>query len=139
MVIILSEYKKVFFLFLVLKQINHCRILVTMNRLFLISLFLFGCTPPNPEPFIPPTLKESNLKNNFTNKELLTDYDIWEFLKDNPKESEVIKMFGSPDSVWVSDNQSYYILYYYQLTLQDYNFIELDTKSREVTGYEWDE
>jgi hypothetical protein len=48
-------------------------------------------------------------------------------------------MFGPPDSVWVSDNQSYYIMYYFQSSLQDYNFIELDTKSRKVTGYEWDE
>lgn len=110
-----------------------------MNRLFLISILLFGCTPPTPDPFIPPTLKDFNAKNNFINKELLTEYDIWEFLKNGPGESEVIKMFGSPDSVWVNDDQSYYIMYYFQLALEDYNFIELDTKSRRVTGYEWDE
>ena len=110
-----------------------------MNRLFLISVLLFGCTPPTPDPFIPPIIKSSSLKNNVISKELLTEYDIWEFLKNEPKELEVIRMFGAPDSVWVSDNQSYYIMYYFQLSLQDYNFIELDTKSRKATGYEWDE
>jgi hypothetical protein len=48
-------------------------------------------------------------------------------------------MLGSPDSVWVSDDQSYYIMYYFHSVLQDYNFIELNTRFRKVTGYEWDE
>jgi hypothetical protein len=110
-----------------------------MNRLLLISILLFGCTPPAPNPFIPPILKDSSVKNDFINKELLTEYDIWEFLKNEPIESEVIKMLGSPDSVWVSDDQSYYIMYYFHSVLQDYNFIELNTRFRKVTGYEWDE
>ena len=43
------------------------------------------------------------------------------------------------DSIWVSDEQPYYVMYYYRPTLKDYNSIELNTKSRRVTGYEWDE
>ncbi len=48
-------------------------------------------------------------------------------------------MLGAPDSVWASDEQPYYVMYYYRPNLQDYNSVELHTKSRKVTGYEWDE
>lgn len=70
---------------------------------------------------------------------LLTEYDIWEFLKSGPKEEEVLQTMGFPDSVWVSDEDSYYILYFYRPLLNDYNSVELDKVKRKVIGYEWDE
>jgi len=46
-----------------LKPIKHGCILKAMNRLFLISILIFGCTLLNQDPFIPPTIKDSGLKN----------------------------------------------------------------------------
>ena len=109
-----------------------------MKRLFFILILLWGCTPPLPEPFIPPPTKLPTDGSNSLSKGLLTEYDIWELLKEKPNESVVIESLGAPDSVWVSDEQPYYIMYYFRPGLQDYNSIELNTKSRNVTGYEWD-
>ena len=78
------------------------------------------------DPFIPPTIKQPTDRPNSLSEKLLTEYDIWEFLKENPKESEVIEMLGAPDSVWVSDEQPYYVLYYFRPALQDYNSIEFN-------------
>ncbi|MDP6339284.1 MAG: hypothetical protein QF842_03025 [Candidatus Marinimicrobia bacterium] len=98
-----------------------------------------SCTLPPPEPFNPPPTKQLTDGPNSLSEGLLTEYDIWEFLKENPSEAAVIEMLGAPDSVWASDEQPYYVMYYYRPNLQDYNSIELNTKSRRVTGYEWDE
>ena len=62
----------------------------------------------------------------------------WEFLKKNPSESEVLKYFGDPDSSWVDENDKFKILYYYIPEYLDYNFIEIDLKSGDVSGFEWD-
>ena len=110
-----------------------------MNRLFFIIILISACAPRMSDPFIPPTTKQPTDRPNSLSEKLLTEYDIWEFLKENPKESEVIEMLGSPDSVWVSDEQPYYVLYYFRPALQDYNSIEFNIKFRKVTGYEWDE
>jgi len=110
-----------------------------MKRLLFILTLVWACTPPLPEPFIPPPTKLLTDGTNSLSEGLLTEYDIWEFLKENPNESSVIEMLGAPDSVWASDEQPYYIMYYYRPALKDYNSIELNTKSRNVTGYEWDE
>ncbi|MBL7010678.1 MAG: hypothetical protein ISR82_05605 [Candidatus Marinimicrobia bacterium] len=107
------------------------------------SLFMFilisACMPPLPEPFIPPPLKMPTDSPNELSEGLLTEYDIWDFLKGGPNEYEVIQLLGAPDSIWVSDEQPFYIMYYYRSVMADYNSIELNTKSRVVTGYEWDE
>ncbi|MEE8336173.1 MAG: hypothetical protein V3S48_07040 [Candidatus Neomarinimicrobiota bacterium] len=80
-----------------------------------------------------------NAKASLLDLGLLTEYDIWEFLKSGPEEKEVLQTMGSPDSIWVSSEESYYILYYYRPQLNDYNSVELDKIQRKVIGYEWDE
>ncbi len=110
-----------------------------MKRTIFILILLWACAPPPPDPFIPPPTKLPTDGPNSLSEGLLTEYDIWEFLKENPSETKVIEMLGAPDSVWASDEQPYYIMYYYHSGLQDYNSIELNTQSRKVTGYEWDE
>lgn len=62
----------------------------------------------------------------------------WEFLKKNPSENEVIEFFGVPDSTWVDEYDEIKILYYYISEFQDYNFIEINLKSGNVSGFEWD-
>ena len=69
---------------------------------------------------------------------LMTDYEIWEFLRDNPSENVVLDNIGLPDSVWRSDNDSTKFLYYFVDKIQDYNIIEIDSYSNQVTGFEWD-
>ncbi len=111
------------------------------KRIVLIAIWFSGCTPPAPQPFKPPPVKTTELqpKPSPLAEGLLTEYDIWEFLKEQPTETEVVEMLGLPDSVWVSDEEPYYVLYYYIPHLQDYNSIVLDQKQRRVTEYEWDE
>jgi len=110
-----------------------------VKRTLFFLILISACAPPPPEPFIPPLTKLPTDGPNSLSDGLLTEYDIWEFLKEKPNEIEVIQLLGAPDSVWASDEQPYYIMYYYRPVLQDYNSIELNTKSRKVTGYEWDE
>ncbi|MDD9879306.1 MAG: hypothetical protein OXR70_03650 [Candidatus Marinimicrobia bacterium] len=105
----------------------------------MLFTIMMGCAPPPPNPFIPPQTKLPTDGPNSLSEGLLTEYDIWEFLGDYPSESDVVRLLGAPDSVWASDEQPYYIMYYYRSQLQDYNSIELNTKTRKVTGYEWDE
>ncbi len=110
-----------------------------MKRILLFLILISACTPPPPEPFIPPPTKLPTDAPNSLSDGLLTEYDIWEFLKEKPNESAVIQLLGAPDSIWVSDEQLYYVMYYFRQALADYNSIELNTKTRKVTGYEWDE
>ena len=69
---------------------------------------------------------------------MLTQYDVWEFLKEEPKETEVFRILGLPDSVWVTDSQKYKVLYYFIESLDDYNSVEIDITSKKVNGFEWD-
>ena len=69
---------------------------------------------------------------------LMTDYEIWEFLRANPSESSVIENIGLPDSVWLSDNDSTKFLYYFIDQIQDYNLIEINSTTNNVSGFEWD-
>ena len=68
----------------------------------------------------------------------MTDYEIWEFLRDMPSENVVLDNIGLPDSVWRSDNDSTKFLYYFVDKIQDYNIIEIDSYSNQVAGFEWD-
>ena len=106
--------------------------------LFLLTVFLacFGTTT-SVQLFNPPFTK-SQIGSTFVIDSTLSEYDIWEFLKENPSELIVIEKLGPPDSVWVSDEEPYYVLYYFKKEIFDYNSIELDIVSRYVTGYEWD-
>ena len=68
----------------------------------------------------------------------MTDYEVWEFLRTSPAESLVIENIGLPDSVWLSDNDSTKFLYYFIDQIQDYNLIEINSTTNNVSGFEWD-
>ena len=36
----------------------------------------------------------------------MSEYEIWEFLKGNPSEKDVLDTFGFPDSVWLDELES---------------------------------
>ncbi len=107
----------------------------------MVIFLLYACAPPPPEPFKAPPTKQSSPQSapSLLDQGLLTEYDIWEFLKTQPNEQAVVEMLGLPDSVWVSDEEPYYVLYYYIPHLQDYNSIVLDQKQHKVLEFEWDE
>ena len=69
---------------------------------------------------------------------MLTQYDVWEFLKEEPKETEVFGILVLPDSVWVADSQQYKVFYYFIESLDDYNSVEIDINLKKVNGFEWD-
>tara|TARA_B100001250_G_scaffold354133_1_gene327844 strand:- start:163 stop:414 length:252 start_codon:yes stop_codon:yes gene_type:complete len=68
----------------------------------------------------------------------MSGYEIWEFLRTSPSENEVIETFGLPDSVWLDDLESTKFMYYFISEIQDYNTIEISTKTDSVAGFEWD-
>ena len=68
----------------------------------------------------------------------MSDYDIWEFLKERPSEKEVLDTFGLPDSVWLDDLETTKFLYYFISDIQDFNTIEISAKTDSVSGFEWD-
>jgi len=90
--------------------------------------------PPTPTKNSHPTLDVSSPLS----RGMLTHYDVWEFLEEKPKETEVFEFLGLPDSVWVADSQKYKILYYFIESLNDYNSVEIDITSKKVDGFEWD-
>ena len=89
---------------------------------------------------LPPTKKSHPelIERTMFSMGLITDYEIWEFLRDGPKESVVLENIGLPDSVWQNENDSTKFLYYFVEKIQDYNIIEINAFSNEVTGFEWD-
>tara|TARA_B100000029_G_scaffold72639_1_gene64437 strand:+ start:1266 stop:1610 length:345 start_codon:yes stop_codon:yes gene_type:complete len=111
-------------------------------RLLFIGIFLFSCsTPPPPKPVVMPPTKNSNpelVQETLFSRGYMSGYDIWEFLRDNPSEKDVLETFGLPDSVWLDDGESTKFLYYFISEMQDYNTIEISTKSDSVSGFEWD-
>ena len=115
--------------------------MVMFLRLFLV-VFICSCvfTPP-PNPILIPPLKKSlggeKQKTVYT-LGYMSEYDIWEFLKENPSEKEVLDTFGFPDSVWVDDLETTKILYYFISDIQDFNTIEISAKTDSVSGFEWD-
>ena len=110
--------------------------------LALISLF-FSCASEVKTPklySLPPT-KSSRpdlVEKTMFSLGLMTDYEIWEFLKENPSEKDVLDTFGFPDSVWLDDGESTKYLYYFISEMQDYNTIEISARSDSVSGFEWD-
>ena len=111
------------------------------NRLLLIGLFLFSCGSPPPIPGMMPPTKKSHpelVQETLFSRGYMSGYEIWEFLRDNPSENDVIDTFGLPDSVWLDDVESTKFLYYFISEMQDYNTIEISTKTDSVSGFEWD-
>jgi len=110
--------------------------------LALISLF-FSCASEVKSPklhSLPPTKisRPDLVEKTMFSLGLMTDYEIWEFLRDKPSENVVLDNIGLPDSVWRSENDSTKFLYYFVDKIQDYNIIEIDSYSNQVIGFEWD-
>lgn len=88
-----------------------------------------------------PLTKKSNpelIQETIFSRGYMTEYDVWETLRQNPSEQEVIETFGLPDSVWLDEIKSTKFLYYFISEIQDYNTIEISTKTDSVSGFEWD-
>jgi len=110
-------------------------------RLFLFT-FVFSCVflPPVKPIVLPPIKKSLSGKKQETLYTLgyMSEYDIWDFLKDSPTENEVLDIFGLPDSVWIDEQEITKFLYYFISDMQDYNTIEISAKTDSVSGFEWD-
>jgi len=124
-----------------IEQIHPRYLTVMFLRLFLFT-FTFSCvfTPP-PIPIIIPPLKSSlggEKQETLYTLGYMSEYDIWEFLKENPTEKEVLETFGFPDSVWLNDSETIKFLYYFISDMQDFNTIEISAKTDSVSGFEWD-
>ena len=110
-------------------------------RILLFGLLPTCAAPPPPKPVLmPPTKALASQPNEETIYTLgyMSDYEIWEFLKENPSEKDVLDTFGFPDSVWLDDGESTKYLYYFISEMQDYNTIEISARSDSVSGFEWD-
>ena len=124
-----------------IEQIYSGYLTAMLLRLFLF-VFICSCVltpPPNPI-LIPPLKKSLGGKKQKTVYTLgyMSEYDIWEFLKENPSEKEVLDTFGFPDSIWVDDLETTKFLYYFISDIQDFNTIEISAKTDSVSGFEWD-
>ena len=111
-------------------------------RLFLIVWVILSCfsSPPTKIIVMPPTkkMRPDLIEETIYSKGYMSEYDIWEFLRTKPTEVEVLETFGLPDSVWLDDLESTKFIYYFVDMIQDYNTIEISTKTDSVSGFEWD-
>jgi len=111
-----------------------------MHSIALLLLFV-ACASPLPEP-VPEKPVETTPSSSQPliplKAGLLTEYDVWEFLKTSPDEKAVLNELGPPDSIWVAEDSTYQVWYYYRPEYQDYNSIEIDLPSHRITGFEWD-
>ena len=112
------------------------------NYLILIGLLFISCAASHPpKPVVMPPTKQSSygpVEETIFSRGYMSEYDIWEFLRENPSQKDVIETFGLPDSVWLDDGQSTKFLYYFISEMQDYNTIEISAKTDSVSGFEWD-
>ena len=109
-------------------------------RILFIGLCL-SCASSPPKPVVMPPTKNVTtepLEETVYTLGYMSEYDIWEFLKENPSEKDVLETFGFPDSVWLDDEQSTKYLYYYISKIRDYNTIEVSVLTDSVSGFEWD-
>jgi hypothetical protein len=115
-----------------------------MNYKYLLMICLFfSCAPEikAPRPIMLPPTKVNRpdlVEKTIFSMGLMTDYEVWEFLRSKPSEFSVVEMLGLPDSVWLSDNDSTKFLYYFIDQIQDYNLIEINSNTDIVSGFEWD-
>ncbi|MCK5330671.1 MAG: hypothetical protein KAK01_04615 [Candidatus Marinimicrobia bacterium] len=115
--------------------------------LILLVLILISCGPvpePIPEPAVEKTPEpvaeysdDSNVSDPYQ-RWLMNEFDIWQYLKNNPAESDVLTTLGEPDSVFMDFDQTCRILYYFIPKLSDYNSIEINVETGQVSGFEWD-
>ena len=115
--------------------------------LILLVLILISCgtaPEPIPEPTVEKTpepvveYSEDNKVSDPYQRWLMNEYDIWQYLKNNPAESDVLTTLGEPDSVFMDFDQTCRILYYFIPKLNDYNSIEINVETGQVSGFEWD-
>ncbi|MFH1853171.1 MAG: hypothetical protein ABIA75_12590 [Candidatus Neomarinimicrobiota bacterium] len=109
----------------------------------ILVLLLAACGPrPVPVPELPPDPVEEYLKAlnqpDPYQRWVMNEYDIWNFLKTEPAESEVLSTLGQPDSVFTDFDRTVRILYYYIPKLGDFNSVEIDPETGQVAGFEWD-
>jgi len=108
----------------------------------LLLIFIGSCvTSPPPKPIILPPIKSSltgEKEKTLYTLGYMSEYDVWDFLKEKPSEKDVLDTFGFPDSVWIDDLETTKILYYFITDMQDYNTIEISAKTDSVSGFEWD-
>ena len=116
--------------------------MVSFKHLVFI-LFFFSCASEvkTPQLFSLPPTKDSRpdlVEKTMFSLGLMTDYEVWEFLRNKPAESLVLENIGLPDSVWLDDLESTKFIYYFVDMIQDYNTIEISTRTDSVSGFEWD-
>ncbi len=110
-------------------------------RIILSVWIFFSCFKAPPKPIVMPPTKNTRpdlVEETIFSKGYLSGYEIWEFLRMSPSESEVIETFGLPDSVWLDDIESTKFMYYFISEIQDYNIVEISTVTDSVAGFEWD-
>ena len=111
-----------------------------MRFYYILFIIVLSCSkPPAPIPETPTKISHPTINIDSPLSEgIINQHDVWQFLKQNPAEPEVFDLLGLPDSVWISDNQKYKILYYYVEFLDDYNSVEINVNTMKVDGFEWD-
>ena len=140
--IIIKKYKKFhisplvsWILYILFSDVNY-------KYLLMMCLF-FSCASEikAPKPILLPPTKTNRpdlVEKTILSMGLITEYEVWEFLRSRPSEGSVIETLGLPDSVWLSDNDSTKFLYYFIDQIQDYNLIEINSTTNSVSGFEWD-
>lgn len=114
------------------------------RKIILVGLLFFciSCKATLPPKLIklPPTKTSITAQQDETIYTMgyMSGYDIWEFLKEEPSQKDVLETFGLPDSVWLDDLKTTKFLYYFISDMQDYNTIEISTLTDSVSGFEWD-
>ncbi|MFQ6614576.1 MAG: hypothetical protein ACE5D1_07005 [Fidelibacterota bacterium] len=113
----------------------------------ILILLLWSCaSAPEPAPIAEPenvpesasTVPATPSATVPDTRDLLTEYDIWDFLSTHPDQQAVRETLGAPDSVWVDEDGLLQIWYYYVPEIQDYNSVEFDPATQKTTGFEWD-
>ena len=111
-------------------------------RIILLLWIFFSCAKVAPQKpvILPPTktIMPDLVEDTIFSRGYMSGYDIWEFLRMNPSERDVIDTFGLPDSVWLDDLELTKFMYYFITEIQDYNIIEINAKTDSVSGFEWD-
>lgn len=110
--------------------------------IFTALIFIIaGCSSTEPRELISIKTKKTHpelVQPTPFSQGLINSYDIFAFLKDHPDPDQVVSYLGLPDSVWVDDEWSAMIWYYFIDEFKDYNSIEINVKKFRVTGFEWD-
>jgi len=109
---------------------------------FTLLIVLFsGCSATQPREKIIIQTKRSNpelVQPTPFSEGQINDYDVFEFLQNKPDRTNIVSYIGLPDSVWINDEQSSMVWYYFIEDIKDYNAVEINIESSKATGFEWD-